>query len=254
MDRTDKIVPVILVRNDAYWLPFCLKAVKGLFSRFVIYDIGSEDGTREILEQFISSEAKDECDFFYRTLPFCEPLIQGIFRNSMIAESQAEWNLILDADEVYPRDSLIKMIRFMDTMNDEYVDNDKVYGLVRRLEVSHDLTQIHGMNEKIPHHRIYHRFAIWKGTHPGEEAIVPQNSKTELWYPDDVYQYHFHQPDRSPHDNEVPRRVSRRFKSTYMRGEATKVDILKEIPLLQKPVGHFEVSPRLKELQDEWKP
>ena len=52
MERTDKITPVILVRNDAYWLPYCLKAVQGIFSRYVIYDIGSEDGTKDIIHQF----------------------------------------------------------------------------------------------------------------------------------------------------------------------------------------------------------
>jgi hypothetical protein len=132
----------------------------------------------------------------------------------MIAEAKSDWYLILDADEIYRKSALDKLIEHMPTMQHEYDENGKVYGVVKRFEVAHDLNSIHGLNEFVRHHRVYHRTAIWTGTHPGEVAVTPQKPHTEHLFPKEVGCYHFHQPDRSPLDETVPRRLSRRYQKT----------------------------------------
>lgn len=247
--RTDAIVPVLLVRNDEYWLPYCLRSVQGVFSRFIIYDVGSEDATREVIDQFIQAE-KADCDIIYRPMPFCDPVIQGSFRNAMIAEANSDWYLILDADEIYRRSAMDALVRHMSDMKVRYDMEGKIYGVVKRWEVSNNLKEIHGLSEYVKHHRIYHRTATWKGPHPGEAPVIKQTSHREHFFPSEVGCYHFHQPERSTLDSEVPRRLSRRYQKTYVRGKPTEVNLFDHVPLLQKQLGKFEVNPLLKEMQD----
>lgn len=249
--RTDAIVPVILVKNDEYWLPYCLKAVKGWFSRYVFYDVGSTDMTRDIIEKFIDVEG-GEADIIYRPLPHCEPIVQGTFRNAMIAETRADWYMILDADEVWLQKSIRGLINGMETMKKEYEQHGKLYGIVRRLEVSRKLDALHGMDKYIQHHRVYHHTASWKGTHPGEEAVVTQKPKNEYVFPDTVKMLHFHQPDRSSLDEVVPGRLGRRFKATYLREQSSPIDLLEVLPLLRYTVGNFPVNPILRKKQNEY--
>lgn len=216
-----------------------------MFNRFVIYDVGSEDATRDILSQFIDAEKK-ECDIVYRKLPFCTPEVQGTFRNAMIAETKSEYYLILDADELWRRSAMIDLINYMPI----FVASGKMYGVVKRWEVSHDLKQVHGLDEYVKHHRVYHRTAIWTGTHPGEVAETPQKPHREDFFPESVGCYHFHQPVRSTLDDQVAKRLSRRYQGTYVRGTPKEVNLFDHIPLLKKPLGKFAVNPALKGMQD----
>jgi len=50
------VVPTILVKNEAYWLPYVLECLRGKFDRYVIYDVGSTDGTKEIIDEFLYRE------------------------------------------------------------------------------------------------------------------------------------------------------------------------------------------------------
>lgn len=249
--RTDAIVPVILVKNDEYWLPYCLQSVKGWFSRYVFYDVGSTDMTRDVIERFIAAE-EEEADIIYRPLPHCEPIVQGTFRNAMIAETRADWYLILDADEVWLQKSLQGLVEGMETMKKEYEQHGKIYGIVRRLEVSRKLDALHGYNERLPHHRVYHHTASWKGTHPGEDAVVTQKPRNEYNFPEEVKMLHFHQPDRSSLDDSVPNRIGRRFKATYLRGQSHPIDLLEVLPLLRSPIGNFPINPLLRQRQNEY--
>lgn len=237
-ERIANVTALVLVKDDEYWLPYCFAAAKGWFNKFVIYDVGSEDSTRDIIEYFIDSQRKDT-DFVYRPLPHAEPLIQGTFRNSMIAEAGTDYYLLLDADEVWLQSSLIVLQEEMPRMIEAYETEGKLYGIVRRLEVARKLDALQGMDERVPHHRLYHRTATWTGTHPGEDATIVQKPRNEYNFNNKVKLLHFHQPDRSTLDDQVPSRISRRFKPTYTRGKSTPVDLMKTVPLLRKPIGNF---------------
>ena len=248
MLRTNKLVPTILVQNESYWLPYVLESLRGYFDRYIIYDVGSTDNTREIVDNFVQSE-RHNSEFFVRMMPKCEPIIQGAFRNSMIAEARCDYYFIVDGDELYTPESLKKIIDSIPLMERYYLDG-LLYGMLPRIEIQADLKTAYGVNEGIPHHRLYHRTAIFGGAHPGEYPIPEQRGKNQMWLSTDILCWHFHGTARSPKDAETHGRLDRKKKPTYLRGALSAVDIIKELPLLAKPINGFEVNPELKKLQE----
>lgn len=234
--------------NDEYWLPYCLEASRGFFDRYVIYDVGSSDKTTEIIKWFAESQCRD-AEFFVRVTDKLPPRIQGIFRNSMIAEARSEWYMILDADEIYTPESFEKILEQTEKLNDQYKDG-KMYGVLPRVEVAGDLKSAYGLNRAIPHHRIYHRTAIWKGNHPGEVPYYTQKESREMWF-HDVTCYHFHNAERSTKDDEVPKRKERKARGTYRPGDPEPFKLLQEVPLLRHHIGDFPACPALKQLRND---
>jgi hypothetical protein len=166
----------------------------------------------------------------------------------MIAEARSEWFLILDADEVYSDTGFAELHKAAAWL-DDYKEQGAIYGTVPRVEVRRDLKEAHGTDLKLPHMRLYHRTAIFKGPHPGEEPLYPQNAGRQKWFGDPIC-YHFHGCERSTKDAEVPKRLDRRKKGTYRRGDKKPIDIFEKLPILKEQVEDFPVCPALKKLQD----
>lgn len=243
------LVPVILTMNDSYWLPYTLEASRGFFDRYVIYDMFSKDNTKDIIQWFIDSCKGQSVEFFVRSLPEVPPSIQGIARNSMIAEARSEYYLILDADEVYTPESFKNIIKYTEEILDpKYQEDESLYGIVRRIEMNMDLTKAWGTEKFIPHHRVYHRTAVFTGPHPGEAPLYSQNRYNEAILPG-VECYHFHGTERSPMDAETPKRLERRNRPTYQPGDLKEINILEKLPILKNPIESFEVNKYLKQLQ-----
>ena len=238
------ITPVILVCNDEYWLPWALEASRGFFDRYVIYDIGSKDRTREIITWF--KDSNKEASFYIRFLDMQPPAIQGIFRNSMIAEALSECYFILDGDEIYSPSSYVAIQNSVDYL---LTQREKLYGIIPRVEIDSDCKGAYGVGAKTPHHRLYHRCAIWTGSHPGEVPYTKQKPNNEIWI--DGTCYHFHNCERSSYDSEVPKRIERRARATYRPGQKQSIEILKELPILEKNICDFKRNPALQKLIDD---
>lgn len=238
------LTPVVLVCNEEYWLPYVLEASRGHFSRYVIYDVGSTDRTREIITWF--RDTSPGVQFVVKFKPMCDPVVQGSFRNSMIPEAEAPFYLILDGDEIYSPEDYANLQRAAELMN--VMHARKLYGMVRRQEWTADLTKAYGQNRCTPHHRIYSRDAYFRGTHPGERPVPEIGRSNEQWF-QSIVCHHFHHPDRSPKDAEVPGRADRKNNATYHRGEALPADLFQQLPILRKPIESFAVAPVLAELQ-----
>lgn len=235
--------------NDEYFLPYSLESIKRFFNRFVIYSVGSTDGTENIIDWFIETNKK-RATFHVRILPYVEPIVQGSFRNSMIAEAGTDFYMIVDGDEVYNSDTMLKIDKHMREVQAWTRDNPKPYHVIRRVEIDGTLRQRYDRLRS--HHRVYHRSAIWKGTHPGEEAIIPQIPENEAWI-DYCFCYHFHGALRtSVPESTVPKRIDRKNKQTYTPGNLVSFDLLDEVPILRKPIENFPVNPELEKLQKEW--
>lgn len=240
------ITPVILVKNDCFWLPYTLTSIAGYFDKMVIYDVGSTDGTTDIIDWFTHKE-KNRTEFFVRKLPDCPPEVQGCFRNSMIAEAETDMYLIVDGDEVYNVEDVAVIPKIGDILSSHESKNPRLkYVLFRRIEVSSDLTQKYNVERE--HHRLYHRSAIWQGTHPGEVAVYPQNRKSELDFRSDVRVLHLHNTLRSPKEAETQKRIVRKSQKSYHPGELASFNILKEFPILQRRIADFPVTPALERL------
>jgi|SRR5271166_348551 len=242
-----KPVPMVLVQNDEYWLPFALNAIAGKFDRYVIYDVGSTDKTPEIIDWFMD-HARGNADIFHRKLPDCPPIVQGCFRNSMLAETRAEWAFMVDADEVYARAD-VGFVAGLGSKLHEAAEDGKLYGVVRRREFSHDLR--FSFSAERTHHRLYHRTAIFHGHHPGEAPVVVQNHRNEVHFPY-VTCFHFHNTERSSlGDDATHGRSRRKSQHTYRPGEQLPVDLLASLPDLRHELG-WEVAPALASLRAEY--
>jgi len=236
------ITPVVLVCNDEYWLPYALEASKGFFDRYVIYDVGSTDRTREIIQWFMDTA---KAQFYVRMLPMVPPAAQGAFRNSMIAEALNDWYFILDGDEVYTPEGYEALVRSAQDMRHQ---SAPIYGVVERVEVGGTLDKRYISKARVPHHRVYHRHAIWTGSHPGEVPFFKQTAERERWIEGAIC-YHFHNCERSSKDAEVPKRLERRGRPTYRPGELVPFDLFETLPIMKMPIESFAVCLRLAELQ-----
>jgi len=244
------LVPVILNCNDEYWLPYCLEATRGFFDRYVIYDIGSTDRSKDIIRWF-SESVEGKAEFLIKSFDdIVQTNIQGIFRNSMIAEARSEWYYVLDSDEIYTPESWEAIWDLTDEVDQMRFEFGQLYGIVPRIEIAGDLKSAYGMKRNIPHHRIYHRTAIWRGPHPGEIPYYPQKPGNTFWVRDATC-YHFHNAERSTKDALVPKRLERRAKGTYRPGTCEKFDLFETLPILREPIADFEPSPTLKRMQDD---
>lgn len=236
------LVPTILVMNDMWYLPYVLESLRGRFKRYVIYDAGSEDETLNIIDWFTETE---NAEFFVRKLPFCIPKVQGCYRNSMMVEAESEWTFMVDGDEIYSREALDLLAGNFGLIN----SLDKpLYGVVSRREMSTNL--LHKYSEDKTHHRLYRRNAYFVGNHPGEAPRYKQKPSNEFaGCMLEVLCHHFHNALRSPLEGSVPKRLDRKDQGTYHPGELVPFDLLKELPILRKPIGSFQVSPDLEKLQ-----
>ena len=237
---------MVLVKNDEYFLPYSLMSTLGLFKRYVIYDVGSTDETRTIISEFIKS-SDDDIEFIIRALPHCPPVVQGTFRNSMIAESLTDWYFILDGDEVYSEEA-VKSLRsgFSNLVKAHASNKDIIYGVCWRKEITRNLEG--AFSEIRTHHRFYHRTAIWTGNHPGEAPLFQQKPHREYYFSKQALCHHFHNPIRSSKEDEVPKRMDRKSRKTYAPGDIVSIDILEELPILNSE-WDFEDNPQLKDLK-----
>jgi hypothetical protein len=222
--------------------------MRGHFKRYVIYDVGSKDKTGDIIDWFVETE-KQNASFYVRKMPHVTPDVQGVFRNSMIAEAQSEWYWIADGDEVYSQKSMENLSSRRLDLEPWLPSGPKIYGMVKRIEMDSSLRTRYTTERS--HHRLYHRTAIWKGTHPGEEAVIEQKDRNQEWLPG-ITCYHFHNAIRSPLEGEVPSRIKRKSQGTYHPGSLIGFNLLKELPILRKPINNFPVNPQLEELQAEY--
>lgn len=243
------LTPVVLVCNEEYWLPYVLEASRGHFERYVLYDVGSTDATRQVIEWFM--DTSPGVSFVRKFLPMCEPIVQGCFRNSMIAEAEAPYYLILDGDEIYRPEDYERLKCAAESMH--VMHARKLYGMVRRQEWTADLTKAYGITRSTPHHRIYSRDAYFRGPHPGERPVPEIGRTNEQWF-EGIRCHHFHHPARSSKDAEVPGRLDRKDNATYHRGECLPATLFDELPILRKRIESFAVAPVLAEMQATARP
>lgn len=239
---------MVLVKNEEYWLPYVLKQTIGIFDSYVIYDVGSTDKTRNIIDWF-AGEIEGKADALIRLLPDCPPEIQGTFRNSMILEGKKPLYWILDGDELYPQSSLDRIQNAANSLATANRNNPrKKYGVVKRVEVNHELTKQYDVRRG--HHRLYTSDAYWTGTHPGEVAYYAQNHKSEVMF-DNIVCYHMHNASRSRHDSKAWSRTARKGNKTYHPGELIDLNLLDELPILRDRIENFPVAPSLEKLWEE---
>ena len=109
------IALVMIVKDEERCLKRCLDSVRGLVDRMIVVDTGSQDGTREIACRAGAEVYDHTCKN-----DFAEA------RNYALSLSDADWNLILDADEYITegtRGDMDMFLRAGDCLGDVYIYN-----------------------------------------------------------------------------------------------------------------------------------
>lgn len=109
------IALVMIVKDEERCLKRCLDSVRGLVDRMIVVDTGSQDGTREIA----CRAGAEVYDHTWKN-DFAEA------RNYALSLSDADWNLILDADEYITegtRGDMDMFLRAGDCLGDVYIYN-----------------------------------------------------------------------------------------------------------------------------------
>ncbi|WP_084445570.1 glycosyltransferase [Sphingomonas sp. TDK1] len=83
-----RLALVMIVKNEARCLARCLESVRGHVDRMIVLDTGSTDDTVAIAQR-LGAEV--------HAFPWCDDFAAA--RNAALDHSDADWNLILDADE-----------------------------------------------------------------------------------------------------------------------------------------------------------
>jgi len=78
----------LIVKNEEWFLPQCLRSVRALASQIVVVDTGSTDRTCDIAREFGAE---------VHSFPWCDDFSAA--RNAALEHATGDWILILDADE-----------------------------------------------------------------------------------------------------------------------------------------------------------
>lgn len=98
-EQAVKLSLCMILKDEAFFLPRCLDAVKDFVDEIVLVDTGSSDNSIEICQQY-----SDRVFEF----PWVDDFAAA--RNYSLDQAQGDWILVLDADEVITRSDL-KSIR-----------------------------------------------------------------------------------------------------------------------------------------------
>ena len=95
-----KIIAHTLVKNEARWIWFALRSVIDHVDEIMVWDTGSDDSTPEIVKSIDSPKIK------FKQIGMVDAEGHTAARQKMLDQSDCDWILILDGDEIWYKDSL----------------------------------------------------------------------------------------------------------------------------------------------------
>lgn len=99
-----------LVKNEERYLWFSVKSVIDYVDKILLWDTGSTDNTDEIIKRLVK-EYPGKIEF--KEVGEVNPQEFTEIRQQMLDETKADWLLIVDGDEVWWKDSIVQVTRFI---------------------------------------------------------------------------------------------------------------------------------------------
>ena len=176
----------MVVKNEENFVWFAIKAVLPYVKRFLITDAGSTDKTWEIIKKINNEKIK---------LNKSRKTVVKV-RKIQLAETKTPWFLLVDGDEVWPKDQLIKLLQLIKELS-----KNKIAVINRTRNCVGDIW--HYLPEEAGHYRFMNKKGHFNirlmrtlgyeiaGTYPWEEYLlnnkpVNQNSEdlvfSHVWY------------------------------------------------------------------------
>lgn len=93
-----------IIKNEEQWVWYAIKSVLQYVDQVLIYDTGSTDRTREIINKI-----KDKKMIVKKKYALTKQQITEL-RNEQIRETQTNWFMLLDGDEVWPTNTILELV------------------------------------------------------------------------------------------------------------------------------------------------
>lgn len=97
-----KLVALCLVKNEERWIWYTIKSILDYVDELVIWDTGSTDQTVALIQSFHSPKIKLTLHGEVDELGFTAA------RQAMLASVSADWVMLVDGDELWPRRALVE--------------------------------------------------------------------------------------------------------------------------------------------------
>jgi len=161
-----------LVKNEEVWIKPALEAVLPHVERLLIWDTGSTDSTVAKIKSLSSPKIH-----FRQCGPVNREGLVGL-RNEQIKATKTDWFLLVDGDEIWPKENLIQLIKVMTKAKPETI------ALVNRTR-----NCIGDLNHYLPESKGRYCIGLWSG-HLNIRAIrnLP-GLKVVGSYPNEAYVY-----------------------------------------------------------------
>ena len=187
-----RIVSNTIVYNEENFVWYALMSIAPYVDKMLVWDTGSTDKTAEIIKEF-KKQYKEKVVF--KQLGFVDRFKFTKVRQQMLDQSDGDWVLILDGDEVWWKESiktLVKTIQdkglfldsitvpFYNAVGDIYHVQDENAGRYKILDKEGHLT-IRAFNKKIPGVHVVNPYGS-EGFFDGDNCpIQSRDSKRQLY-------------------------------------------------------------------------
>ncbi|MBU1322573.1 glycosyltransferase [Patescibacteria group bacterium] len=167
-----RITTHTIVKNEQNWIKPALMSVIDQVNRMLVWDTGSTDNTVSIIKSINSPKI-----VFSQKGPVDRQQLVNL-RNLQIKATQTPWFIILDGDEIWPKDNLIQLIKAIEKAKPSTI------ALVNRTK-----NCIGDLHHFLPETKGRYQIGPWKG-HLNIRAIknLP-GLKVVGEYPDEAYVY-----------------------------------------------------------------
>lgn len=155
-----KIVSNTIVHNEENFIWFALMSIVDHVDKVLVWDTGSTDKTVDIIQE-VKKIKGDKIEF--KEYGKVDNLKFTKARQEMLEESQCDWIILLDGDEVWWEDSILELVKtikkkgsaldavvvpFINSLGDVYHHQDESYGEYNIMGKKGHLT-VRAINRKI---------------------------------------------------------------------------------------------------------
>ena len=197
----DLVTVHVMLRNEEFWIEPVLRAVLAVTRNILIFDTGSEDGTKDILEEIWKPGVRIEYADHVLT-----PEENGEARQVMSDMTETEWAFLVDGDELLDVEKLKVVLS-------SPPPQDKECGFITLMNVDWKDSHFVARNSHNSHRYFRPKSNIWRGVYPFEIPSQYDDHSTYYYYqllPGEVHGVHLHCLKRSHLDDQMEMRLIQR--------------------------------------------